>query len=99
MKAIPIALGILSLSSTAVFADQGDLLLVDAVAQAPANAPGGLPRPTHGQTQAQVSRHFGEPIERLAPVGDPPISRWVYGPFTVYFEYDRVITSVVHHED
>jgi hypothetical protein len=31
-------------------------------------------------------------------VGDPPITRWVYDRFTVYFENDRVIHSVVHHD-
>jgi hypothetical protein len=29
-------------------------------------------------------------------VGDPPISRWVYDHFTVYFEYDKVLHSVVN---
>jgi hypothetical protein len=39
---------------------------------------------------------FGKPNEMLAPVGDPPITRWVYDRYTVYFEYSYVIHSVLN---
>jgi len=88
---------LLALCCAAAVADQG-VLLLDTVARAPTNAPGGLPRPVRGQTMDQVRQRFGEPGERLSPVGDPPITRWVYGAYTVYFERDRVITTVVHRQ-
>lgn len=53
-----------------------------------------IDKPGTGMTKAQVERKFGEPQAWRDPVGDPPISSWVYNNFTVYFEYDHVIHSV-----
>lgn len=50
--------------------------------------------PAGGLKQAQVLEQFGEPSRRLAAVGKPPIIRWLYPNFTVYFEGDVVIHSV-----
>ena len=50
--------------------------------------------PGRGMTKDQVEDRFGTPTEKIEPVGEPPISRWVYGSFTVYFEYDHVIHAV-----
>jgi hypothetical protein len=50
--------------------------------------------PARGQTMAQVERQFGAPTERFAPVGQPPITRWVYADKIVYFEYDHVVHAV-----
>ncbi len=52
-------------------------------------------RPVRGTTQAQVEAKFGSPASKIAAVGEPPISRWEYPQFTVYFEYDRVIHAVL----
>jgi len=52
-------------------------------------------RPTRGMTQAGVKSRYGGPDAVKAPVGDPPISRWVYADFVVFFEYDKVIHAVV----
>jgi hypothetical protein len=52
-------------------------------------------RPTHGASMDQVLQRFGQPQQRLGPVGEPPISHWVYPEFIVYFEHDRVIHAVV----
>jgi hypothetical protein len=41
-----------------------------------------------------VTQRFGEPSKRHTAVGQPPITRWDYPGFSVYFEYDRVIDSV-----
>jgi len=41
-------------------------------------------------------KHYGEPKQRIAPVGTPPITRWVYPEFTVYFEHRQAIYSVRH---
>lgn len=51
--------------------------------------------PSRGMSMARVEKAFGRPQRRLDPVGDPPITRWVYDGFTVYFEHHLVITSVV----
>jgi len=50
--------------------------------------------PARGQSMAQVERQFGAPSERFAPVGQPPITRWVYADKVVYFEYDHVVHAV-----
>ena len=52
-------------------------------------------RPTRGMTQASVESKYGSPVAVRAAVGEPPISRWEYKDFVVFFEYDRVIHSVV----
>ncbi|MFQ6004753.1 MAG: hypothetical protein ACE5OQ_04545 [Woeseia sp.] len=52
-------------------------------------------RPTRGMTQARVEALYGAPQNIEAAVGDPPISRWHYEKFVVYFEYDRVIHAVL----
>ncbi len=51
-------------------------------------------RPTRGMTQARVESKYGSPASVRAPVGDPPITRWEYAEFIVYFEYDKVIHAV-----
>lgn len=52
--------------------------------------------PVRGMTMNQVSRDYGPPSEKRAPVGKPPITRWVYPRYTVYFEYKYVIDSVLN---
>jgi len=50
--------------------------------------------PSRGLSMAQVENRFGAPSQRLGAVGDPPISRWVYPQFVVYFEGSHVIHAV-----
>ena len=45
---------------------------------------------------SQVRAQFGEPGTMMDAVGDPPITRWVYPAYTVYFEHDQVLDAVVH---
>lgn len=52
--------------------------------------------PGKGMSMKQVRARFGEPQETRAPVGEPPITRWVYDGYTVYFEHQYVIHSVLH---
>jgi len=52
-------------------------------------------RPTRGETTTSVEAKFGAPTAKQAAVGEPPISRWEYKEFVVFFEYDRVIHAVV----
>jgi hypothetical protein len=46
-------------------------------------------------TMEEVSSKFGAPAAKVPAVGNPPISRWEYPGFIVYFEADHVIHSVV----
>lgn len=50
--------------------------------------------PGRGATMNQVEQHFGAPRKKLSPVGNPPITRWIYPNYTVYFEHEYVIDSV-----
>lgn len=59
-------------------------------------AENGTHRPERGQSMAFVKRAFGEPDSILPAVGDPPITRWIYQRFTVYYEHQLVITSVIN---
>ena len=74
-----------------------DTLLLETIENAPPNSLSALPRPTLGMTKVAVEGHYGAPELRIPAVGDPPISRWVYDPYTVYFEREHVIRSVVHY--
>lgn len=61
-----------------------------------------LARPSTGMTKTQVKSQFGEPQKANPAKGNPPISNWEYSEFTVYFENDHVIHSVIKpkfHED
>lgn len=51
--------------------------------------------PTRGQSKDHVYSQFGEPDSINGPSGEPPIYYWEYPDFTVYFESDYVIHSVV----
>ncbi|MGH8231764.1 MAG: hypothetical protein ACRESY_08085 [Steroidobacteraceae bacterium] len=54
-----------------------------------------IARPSRGMTMQTVEHKFGAPQQRHEAVGEPPISRWDYQGFSVFFEKDRVIHSVV----
>ena len=71
-------------------AAQADTLQMDGVSQANDGS-----RPSRGMTAASVESKYGAPVAKHAAVGDPPISRWEYRDFVVFFEYDRVIHAVV----
>ncbi len=73
-------------------------LLIDVIEHEPPNSPEGLPRPTRGMTMAQVEQRFGAPSQRLPAVGQPPITRWKYPKYTVYFEYQYVIDTVIDRD-
>lgn len=87
MISATLAIGLLAVTQ-AVFAD---VLLIEKVQQAETRD---LPR--NGLSMNDVERRFGRPLERRAAVGDPPITRWVYDDYSVFFEHDLVIQSVLH---
>lgn len=68
-----------------------DVLLIEEVRQAER-----MELPVNGMTQSEVRERFGAPVEMGKPVGDPPITRWDYDDYSVYFEYDLVLWSVLH---
>jgi hypothetical protein len=51
-------------------------------------------KPTRGMTEASVESSYGQPSSKQPAVGDPPISRWEYNEFVVFFEHDKVIHAV-----
>lgn len=56
--------------------------------------------PHRGESQAVVLREFGEPVKRHAPVGGssakrPPITRWDYDGYSVFFERTTVVDVVI----
>jgi hypothetical protein len=56
--------------------------------------------PRRGMTMDQVKREYGAPLKVLATRGgsskhQPPIHRWEYSKYIVYFEYSHVIHSVL----
>lgn len=52
--------------------------------------------PRRGMSMTQVKAAWGSPENQLGAVGQPPITRWIYDGFTVYFEHRSVIHSVQH---
>lgn len=56
-----------------------------------------IERPHRGDSKDSVLQRFGEPLQRSPARGEPPISSWRYAEFSVYFEYDHVIHSVLKH--
>ncbi len=84
-----LCLGILSTTTV-----QADVLRIPISQQGSAS----IKMPTHGDKQAQVIQQFGEPSKRHASVGQPPIIRWDYPGFSVYFEQSTVVNSVQIHQ-
>lgn len=84
------------LGLTASFGAGADVLLIERAEQAQRTD---VPR--NGLTMAQVEASYGAPAEKLAPVAGykpdhPPITRWRYPGYTVYFEHERVISTVLN---
>jgi hypothetical protein len=79
-------------SLLAVSVAQADTLVIEAVKQA-----AGVERPVRGQSMAAVESLYGAPQQVKGPVGQPPITQWVYPGFTVSFEGQTVVHAVVHH--
>ena len=53
-------------------------------------------RPASGMSTAVVEKKFGAPESVSGPVGEPPITIWRYSGYSVYFEHDLVIHTVLH---
>ena len=53
--------------------------------------------PGRGLTMRKVEKRYGKPLEVLEATGKPPITRWIYKEFTVFFEGPYVIHAVINH--
>jgi len=68
-----------------------DVLIIEEVRQSKR-----MDLPKNGMDKATVEAKFGTPLEKKPAVGDPPISSWKFDTYSVYFEYDLVLFSVLH---
>jgi len=64
----------------------------------------GMNLPQRGMTMAQVEHQYGAPQRKLDTRGGdspkhPPIHRWEYSNYIVYFERNHVIHSVITTPD
>lgn len=89
----------LSLAAALPFAAAADELVVGDGTAAPA-ATTATSLPKKGTRQSAVLKAYGEPTQKHAPVGGdspkhPPITRWDYPGFSVFFERDHVVDAVV----
>ncbi len=53
--------------------------------------------PGRGMSMEMVQSRFGDALNKEPAVGQPPISKWTYSSFTVYFESEYVIHAVVNN--
>lgn len=72
-----------------------DTLLIQRV-----QAAGQVTLPKRGTSMAGVEAAFGQPTRKFGAVGGgssktPPITRWDYPTFSVYFENSHVVNSVL----
>jgi hypothetical protein len=62
---------------------------------APAPQATGTSVPIRGMNMANVEHIFGTPLQKYDAVGKPPITRWDYPSYVVYFEYNMVLHTVM----
>jgi hypothetical protein len=74
---------------------RADTLLIDGIA---VDSQSATERPKAGAKMANVEATYGAPSQRQRPVGEPPITRWDYPGFSVYFEHETVIHSVTRRQ-
>jgi hypothetical protein len=90
MNALQTALLSVALAVTATSA-RAELVAVDGK---PVLRSDSQPKPSPGMTMQAVETQFGAPAQKRGAVGKPPITRWDYAGFSVYFEFDRVVHAV-----
>ena len=86
-----LAVALVAASLVAGGTARADTLLVTSVDAAQASA---AERPARGKSMANVEARYGAPTTRSNAVGRPPITRWDYPEFAVFFEFDHVVHSV-----
>ena len=96
-KTIPTTLALFMLAASVA---RADTLLIDGIDLDKQSVDS---RPKPGMSMTAVESSYGAPAERHRAVGganaqQPPITRWDYPAFSVYFEHDRVIHAVARHQ-
>jgi hypothetical protein len=96
-KTIPTMLVLLVLAAPCAHADT---LLIDGIDVDKQSVDA---RPKPGMSMSAVESAYGAPSQRHAAVGGavvqhPPITRWDYPSFSVYFENERVIHAVARKQ-
>lgn len=87
--ATPLLIGLLATPAFAASEADPSQLDVDRIVRSHPNMP------ERGTRMDAVRANLGEPNKTVGPVGEPPITRWIYDEFTVYFEHQRVLHSVI----
>lgn len=95
-RTLPAVAATCILALAAAATARADVLLIERVSASPEHS-----MPRRGLSMAQVEAQFGAPLRKLAPVGGdrpqhPPITRWNYPAFSVYFEHDKVLDAVIN---
>jgi len=88
MKLVRLLAPALALAATLASAQNLDMNTGDPAAALPDH-------PARGSTMSGVEARYGAPTTKYAAVGDPPITRWDYPQFSVFFEYDKVLHAVI----
>ena len=70
---------------------RADVLLIEEVRQSEQ-----MHLPANGASMDEVRSQYGDPESTSGAVGDPPITRWNYDSWSVYFERDVVLFTVLH---
>ncbi len=89
---IPLACAVLVAGMVAVYSASAETVATEngiAVKQAD------VATPARGMSMDEVAAKFGAPVTKVPAVGRPPIARWEYPGFVVYFENTHVIHTVV----
>ena len=97
LKILAAAVAVSCLPGFAHAQDTEVVVVTQASGPATSSMPTGLPG--KGLNKAGVLREYGQPSMRHAAVGggsrqQPPITRWDYDGFSVFFEYDHVVDAV-----
>lgn len=93
---IAIFVSLLAFAGAAVAATGSDVTTRGTVIDMPANEGGvSMAPPRRAMTMVQVERRYGAPRSRHNAVGEPPITRWDYPGFSVFFEHNLVLHTVV----
>lgn len=51
--------------------------------------------PPRGTTKAQARARLGDPVRIHGAIGQPPIARWDYANYVLYFENNRLLDVVI----
>lgn len=91
LKRIHLVAGLLILASSMAHGDTLQMPVAEESRDATVTT---MDMPVRGLSMQQVESRYGSPLEKLSAVGEPPITRWIYADYTVYFEHQLVIHSV-----